>query len=57
MLGLAPKVGQIGPKWDKSGTFSDQISVHFGSKWAILTHFGRKFDTRGELQETKQEMK
>ena len=22
------KVGQIGPKWDKSGTFSDQISVH-----------------------------
>ena len=25
------KVGQIRPKWDKSGTFSDQISVHFGS--------------------------
>ena len=25
------KVGQIGPKWDKSGNFSDQISVHFGS--------------------------
>ena len=22
------KVGQIGPKWDKSGTFTDQISVH-----------------------------
>ena len=22
------KVGQIGPKWDKSGTFSDQISVY-----------------------------
>ena len=22
------KVGQIGPKWDKSGAFSDQISVH-----------------------------
>ena len=21
-------VGQIGPKWDKSGAFSDQISVH-----------------------------
>ena len=21
------KVGQIGPKWDKSGAFSDQISV------------------------------
>ena len=26
-----PKVGQIGTKWDKSGTFSDKISVHFGS--------------------------
>ena len=26
------KVGQIGPKWDKSGTYSDQISVHFGSE-------------------------
>ena len=25
------KVGQIGPKLNKSGTFSDQISVHFGS--------------------------
>ena len=24
------KVGQIGPKWNKSETFSDQISVHFG---------------------------
>ena len=23
------RVGQIGPKWDKSGTFVDQISVHF----------------------------
>ena len=22
------EVGQIGPKWDKSGAFSDQISVH-----------------------------
>ena len=22
------KVGQIGPKWNKSGAFSDQISVH-----------------------------
>ena len=25
------KVGHIGPKWDKSKTFLDQISVHFGS--------------------------
>ena len=22
------KMGQIGPKWDKSGAISDQISVH-----------------------------
>ena len=25
-----PKVGQIGPKWDKCVTFSDQISADFG---------------------------
>ena len=25
------KMSQIGPKWDKSETFSDQISVHFGA--------------------------
>ena len=25
------KKGQISPKWDKSGVFSDQISVHFGA--------------------------
>ena len=24
---LGSKVGQIGPKWDKSGTYSDQILV------------------------------
>ena len=23
--------GKIGAKWDKSGTFSDQMSVHFGA--------------------------
>ena len=28
---LASKLGQIGPKWDKSVTFSDQISEHFGA--------------------------
>ena len=28
---LEPKVSQIGPQLDKSGTFSDHISVHFGS--------------------------
>ena len=31
VTGFGPKMGQIGPKWDKSGTFSDQISVHFGT--------------------------
>ena len=28
---FGPKVGQIVPKWNKSKTFSDQISVHFES--------------------------
>jgi len=28
---FGPKVGQIGPRSYKSGTFSDRISVHFGS--------------------------
>ena len=27
---FVPKLSQISPKWIKSGTFSDQISVHFG---------------------------
>ena len=40
------KVGQIGPSWDKSGTFSDQISVHLAPGFvpfgANLTHFGAK---------------
>ena len=26
------KVGQKSPKWDKSGTFSDQISVHLAHR-------------------------
>ena len=29
MVRFDSKVGQIGLKWDKSGTFSDPISVHF----------------------------
>ena len=41
MSDLGTKVGQIGPKWDKSGIFSDQISEHFGSPqksriWPVL---------------------
>ena len=49
------KVGPIGPKWNKSGTFSDQISVHFGLDIGSeiqafvpfevnLIHFGVKSD-------------
>ena len=44
------KVGQIGPIWDKSGAFSDQISVHLAQgrqmHWNMiwkapdLSHFG-----------------
>ena len=30
MVGLAQKWVRLDPEWDKSGTFSDQISVHFG---------------------------
>ena len=26
------KVGQIGPNWEKSGAFSDQISVHLAHR-------------------------
>ena len=29
---LGFKVGQIGPKWDKFGAFSDQISVHLAPR-------------------------
>ena len=27
---FGPLVGQIGPKWKNSETFSEQISMHFG---------------------------
>jgi len=57
MTRCGPKVSQIGSKLDKSGTFSDQISVHFGSSrseksrflsfGANLTHFGSKSDISG----------
>ena len=26
---VGPKLGQIGPKWDKNGFFKDQLSVNF----------------------------
>ena len=40
---IGPQVDQIGSKRDISWTFSDQISVHFGSP--DLTHLGLKSDT------------
>ena len=43
------KVGQIGPKGDKSGTFSEQISVHIGSVYQNVlksdTYLGPKMIT------------
>ena len=49
MVGLAPKWVRLEPKWDKSGTFSDQISVHLAHRapdlsnlGSNLTHFGAK---------------
>ena len=46
------QVGQFGPKWDKSGTFSDHISVYFRLSEPgfvpfgfNLTYFGPKSDT------------
>ena len=39
---FGPKVGQIGPKWDKSGKFSYQIQYIL----ANLTHFGAKSGNR-----------
>ena len=47
---FGPKKGPISPKWDKSGAFSDYISVHlapnsgFDSFGANLTHLGTKID-------------
>ena len=37
-VSFASKVSQIGPKWDKSETFSDHISVYFGLLWAWIWH-------------------
>ena len=34
---FGPKVGQIGTKWDKCGTFEDNISEHFCSLGLIFT--------------------
>ena len=36
MTRFRPKMGQIGPKWDKSGTSSDQDLVNFGASQNVL---------------------
>ena len=36
MVGLAPKWVRLDPKFDKSGTFSDQISVHLAREPNVL---------------------
>ena len=38
---IGPKMGQFGPKWDKSGTFSDKISVHFGANGSNWPQMGQ----------------
>ena len=43
------KVGQIGPKWDKSGAFLDQISVHL-ARGANLAQLNAIPDTPGPQQ-------
>ena len=43
------KVGHISPKWDKFGTLSDQISVHFGSQ---RTEVNLCNSTENSLRET-----
>ena len=56
---FGPKVGQIGPKWEKSGAFSDQNSVHlargpgFVPFGANLTHFGAKPTIPAVNEQTK----
>ena len=44
---LIPKVGQICQKWGKSGTFSDQISVHFG----IWVQRGTDWPQMGQIRD------
>ena len=60
------KVGQIGPKWDKSGAFSDQISVHlargiwknagFVALCANLAYFWTKFGIHAHVLELMSEV-
>ena len=53
MNGLTtPGVVGLASKWDKSESFSDQISVHFCSFVANLTHFGYKSDIPGRVKDS-----
>ena len=36
MVGLAPKLVRLDPKLDKSGTFSEQVSVHLAHRGGTL---------------------
>ena len=38
------EIGQIGQKWDKYGTFSDQISENFGSSISGFVQIGGQVD-------------
>ena len=40
MVGLAPKWVRLALKWDKSGAFSDQISVHLAQGSADIAGRG-----------------
>ena len=50
---IGDKVGQIGPKWDKSMTFSDQISVHLAGPQIgqIRDFFRSDFSTFGSMSQ------
>ena len=54
MVGLAPKLVRLDPKLDKSGTFSNQISVHLaiGPQIGQIRDFFRSdFSTFGSLSQ------
>ena len=66
MSNLPSKLGQIGPKWDKSGIFFRSDSVHFDSVEPKCTesdleksdssHFGLIWPTDGQNLVTQQKL-
>ena len=66
MTRFGPKVGQIGPKWDKFGNFFRSDSVHFDSVEPKCTesdleksdssHFGLIWPTDGQNLVTQQKL-